>query len=307
MGTGVAAAPFDSESTDAQLGRIRIRPSGQSRACLIMLAGAFPGETYLLEPTRELTIGRSAGNDVRLPYNDISRVHAKAKCSASGKVEIIDLGSTNGTYVNGRRQLYRVLREGDKLQFGEKTVFRFAFFDEVDEQFQSRLIGTPFLDRTTNTLTRERFLEALAATHAEATSSGQELAAVVMAIDGFDLVEQLLGLAVRDYFLREVGWIIRKTVAGEAALYRVDPDAFATIFRGLPLQAAMEATERIRRVVSSSRLTYQGDEMRFSLGMGVCSLSADKPADAEAMLGIAETRCRHATAAGGDRVEAASG
>jgi diguanylate cyclase (GGDEF)-like protein len=272
-----------------------------------MMRGPFPGETFILEPRTEITIGRGAGNDVRLPFTDISRLHAKAKCSASGKVEITDIGSTNGTYINGRRQLYRVLREGDKIQFGENVVFRFAFSDEVDEEFQARLFGVPFLDRVSNTLNRDRFLTDLRQAHEGAAAGGTELATLVMVIDGFDLLEQLLGFAVRDYFVRELGWVIRKTVAGEAALYRVESDAFATLFHGLPAAGALDAAERMRSAVASSRLTHEGDQMAFSLGVGIASLQADHPADAESMLALAAERGRQATAAGGDRVLAGAG
>jgi diguanylate cyclase (GGDEF)-like protein len=298
----LVAQPFDGESTDAQR-RIRIRPVGQGKPCLILMTGGFPGETFLLNPSTEVTVGRGPTNHIRLPHGDVSRVHAKAACSASGKVEITDLGSTNGTYVNGQRQLYRVLREGDKIQFGEKSVFRFAFHDEVDEEFQARLFGVPFLDRASNTLNRDRFVSDLRHAHESCAASGADLAVVAMAIDGFDLIEELLGYAVRDYFIRELGWIIRKTVAGEAALYRVENDAFATIFTGLAPAAALEAAERIRSAVASSRLTHEGDQMAFSLGLGMSLLQADAPPDAEAMLSVALARCRQANAAGGDRVE----
>lgn len=296
---------FDADRTDGR--GIRVRPVGQGRPCLVMMTGAFPGETYLITPSSELTIGRGPGTDIRLPYTDVSRVHAKAKCSASGRVEIIDMGSMNGTFVNGRRQLYRMLREGDKIQFGERTVFRFAFHDELDEAFQATLLGAPFLDRATATQTRERLIAVAARALDEARRDGADFSLVVMAIDGFDLLEQLLGLAVRDYFLRELSWIIRKTVAGEATLYRVGPDAFATPFPGLSLRQATEVAERMRRVVASSRLTYEGDQMVFSLGLGVASTATERLASAEDMLALAESRCRRAAAAGGDRVEAVGG
>jgi len=296
-------APFDGEDTLGNRGQIRIRPRGEGRACLIMIQGPFPGETYLLEPGREMTIGRSPGNDIRLPFNDISRVHARAKCSASGKVEITDMGSMNGTHVNGRKQLYRVLREGDKIQFGERTVFRFAFHDEMDEEFQARLFGVPFLDRVTAALSRDRLTTDLAAAHQAASAEGTDLTVVVMAIDGFDLIEDLLGYAMRDYFLRELSAVIRKAVAGEAALYRVGPDAFGTFFPGLTQEQVLDAADRIRTAVANARLTHQGDVMAFSLGVGVAALKRDHSPDAEAMLALAQSRCRIAAAAGGDRVE----
>lgn len=297
---------FDGDSTDTQSGRIRIRRVGKGKPCLIMLNGAFPGETYVLEPNGEFTVGRSAGNDIRLRYGDVSRVQARIKVSGSGKVEMIDLGSTNGTFVNGRRQLFRALREGDKIQFGEKTVFRFGFYDELDRDFQERLFGASILDKETSTLSRERLKSVLADEFSAAREGEGRLAVVAMSVDGFEVLVDLLGYAVRDYFLRELCWVIRKCVAGEATLFRLGDASFASVLPGTSLEAAGEAAERIRKAVATARLTYRGDVMRFSLALGVASVAGDDPENAEELLGLAEDRVRRAAEAGGDRVESAS-
>lgn len=297
---------FDGEATDTQSGRIRVRRVGKGKPCLIMLTGAFPGETYVLEPNTELTVGRAPGNTIRLRYGDVSRVQARVKVSGSGKVEMIDLGSTNGTFVNGRKQLFRALREGDKIQFGEKTVFRFAFYDELDRDFQERLFGASILDKETSTLCRDRLKAVLAEQFAEARAAGTELAVVGMAVDGFEVLVDLLGYAVRDYFLRELCWIMRGTVAGEATLFRLGESSFATLLPGLDLPAASEAAERIRKAVAFSRLTFRGDRMQFSLALGAVSLVADEPESPEQLLDLCEERVRRAGDAGGDRLETAS-
>lgn len=295
---------FDGERTDAHEAPLRIRPVGQGQPCLVMLDGAFPGETWLVEAGRELSVGRAPGCDIRIPQGDISRVHAKLKSSSSGKVDLIDLGSTNGTFVNGRRQLYRVLREGDKIQFGERTIFRFTFHDELDEEFQRRLFGVPFLDRATATQSRERLVATLAK-RLEAAGDGETTGLVVMGIDGFDLLEELLGQAVRDYFLRELSAIIRKSFSGEGTLYRVGPDTFGTLFTALDPDQVVETAERIRRVVATSRITHEGDQMMFSLAIGVACQPPDQESGAEALLARAEERTLRARSDGGDRVLAA--
>ena len=297
---------FDGDSTDTQSGRIRIRRVGKGKPCLIMLTGAFPGETYVLEAGSELTVGRTSGNDIRLRYSDVSRVQARIKVSSSGKAEMIDLGSTNGTFVNGRRQLFRALREGDKIQFGEKTVFRFGFYDELDRDFQERLFGASILDTETSTLSRDRLKSVLEGEFTRARDEGSDLSVITMAVDGFELLVDLLGYAVRDYFLRELSWVIRKSVAGEAALYRLGESSFATLLSSLGLPEALEAAERIRKAVAAARLTYRGDVMRFSLALGAGSLRQDEPSSASKLLEICEERVKRAGLAGGDRVETAA-
>ena len=72
-----------------------------------------------------LTIGRADDNAVALPDDEFaSGHHARIESQRDG-VWILDLGSTNGTYVNGGRlDGRRLLREGDVVQIGD-TEFRF--------------------------------------------------------------------------------------------------------------------------------------------------------------------------------------
>jgi hypothetical protein len=83
---------------------------------LIAYEGDMEGQRWILEQDRT-TIGRSNDCDVVLPKRQVSRQHAEIERIAASYV-LRDLGSKNGTYVNGQRvldQLYR-LKDGDEIQ-----------------------------------------------------------------------------------------------------------------------------------------------------------------------------------------------
>jgi pSer/pThr/pTyr-binding forkhead associated (FHA) protein len=67
---------------------------------------------------RSLRIGRSSGCDVVLTDDAVSRRHAEIALRG-GLCVVRDLGSCNGTYVNGRPVTRARLRRGDELQVGE--------------------------------------------------------------------------------------------------------------------------------------------------------------------------------------------
>jgi pilus assembly protein CpaF len=70
----------------------------------------------------EITIGRVQGNDIVLPKGNISKRHSRI-VQRDGKFIIVDLKSTNGTYVNGKRiSAPQVLKDGDKLYIGDFTI-----------------------------------------------------------------------------------------------------------------------------------------------------------------------------------------
>ena len=84
----------------------------------VMRSGPNPGKVYQLEAS-EIVIGRDSSNGVAINDGEISRKHAKLSLHGAAYV-IQDLGSTNGTFVNGQRLTgTQVLNPGDSISFGE--------------------------------------------------------------------------------------------------------------------------------------------------------------------------------------------
>lgn len=72
---------------------------------------------------RPLSIGRSAGCDIVIKGNEVSRRHALINPQSGGEVWLVDLGSTNGTYRNDRRVTQPAkLTDGDRITLGNITL-----------------------------------------------------------------------------------------------------------------------------------------------------------------------------------------
>jgi pSer/pThr/pTyr-binding forkhead associated (FHA) protein len=89
---------------------------------LEVISGNAPGSTIVVED--ELVIGRHASGAGRLSDDaEISRQHARILREATGEYAIEDLGSSNGTFVNGLRiQSPRLLSLGDSIEAGATTL-----------------------------------------------------------------------------------------------------------------------------------------------------------------------------------------
>jgi predicted component of type VI protein secretion system len=98
---------------------------------LVMRTGPTVGKVFPLDKN-ELFLGRDLSNDLVINDPEISRRHSRLYLQGNGYI-IEDLGSTNGTFVNGQRLMGpNMLRPGDLVTFGERMslVYEASDFDQ---------------------------------------------------------------------------------------------------------------------------------------------------------------------------------
>src|SRR3954467_2131440 len=88
---------------------------------LTIKSGPGAGRTVEVEGT-EFTIGREAGVDLVLSDGKASRRHAALRVLPDGRATLYDLGSSNGTFVNGRRIQSTLLQGGEQIQIGDTVL-----------------------------------------------------------------------------------------------------------------------------------------------------------------------------------------
>jgi hypothetical protein len=74
---------------------------------------------------KRLNVGRASDNELMLNHTSVSKIHAALLMSSEGTLLVADTGSTNGTYLNGRRIAYgesRLIEDGDVVGFGDVEV-----------------------------------------------------------------------------------------------------------------------------------------------------------------------------------------
>lgn len=79
---------------------------------------AANGQVFRIVPGKARTLGRATGADFIVEAPLVSRVHCRLTALPSGELEVRDLESTNGTFVNGQRVEEARLIAGDRLQVG---------------------------------------------------------------------------------------------------------------------------------------------------------------------------------------------
>jgi pSer/pThr/pTyr-binding forkhead associated (FHA) protein len=88
---------------------------------LRFISGKYQGGEFPLRMDREIIVGRSSELDMVLVEDMVSRKHAKIT-TAGEQIVIQDLGSTNGTFVNGEKIKKVRLKEGDRILIGTSII-----------------------------------------------------------------------------------------------------------------------------------------------------------------------------------------
>ena len=117
---------MDDKSTVVREVRVARGRSADEIACLEITKGSRRGEVVPLTTGTNL-IGRGSNADLALTDDGVSRQHAKVSISDEGVVTVLDLDSTNGTFVNGARVDMAIVREGDRLEIGPDVQVRFNY------------------------------------------------------------------------------------------------------------------------------------------------------------------------------------
>jgi diguanylate cyclase (GGDEF)-like protein len=226
----------------------------ERRPVLISLKGELLATPIPLERD-SVTIGRALDADIRLNDSKASRLHAQIwthsdASSSTLRFGIKDLGSTNGTIVNGKNVSETLLNDGDKILIGDH-LFRFEMLDEIDREFQQqihRLIGH---DELTGLLTSKSFFTELRREVARAEEESMPFCVLMMDLDHFKQVNDMYGHLVGSRTLQDMGVVIKASLRSGDVAARFGGEEFAAFLLDADYAQALVAAERVRRSVEA--------------------------------------------------------
>jgi two-component system, cell cycle response regulator len=270
----------DSDKTSIKpLSELMASAQGESQesAYLIVLSGKAVGKMFKVAPG-EMLIGRSAACDILLDDDGVSRKHARIICRPDGSVALLDLGSTNGTWVEGQKVDLRHLSDGDRIQIGSATILKYGYQDTVEEKFVSQLYESATQDGLTGVYNKRFFLDRLDQEFAWHRRHGQALSLILFDIDYFKHINDTFGHQPGDFVLKRLAKVALQQCRTEDIFARYGGEEFAVILRQTSSQEGTVLAERIRRTVEGTVFEYSGDEGRVkipvTISLGVASLSS---------------------------------
>ena len=284
----------------------------ERRPALVFLRGELLAVPIPLERD-EVILGRALEADVRVNDARASRLHARITTERDGdtgftRYRITDLGSTNGTLVNGQLITDALLQDGDKIVIGEHLL-RFDMLDEIDREFQRQIHRLLAHDELTGLLTGKSFFSELRREAARAEAESRPFCVLMMDIDHFKKVNDTYGHLVGNQTLEEVGAVIMRSLRAGDVAARFGGEEFAAFLLDAQYAQGLVAAERVRAGVEehafpitrhgSADLGPQTHYITISIGVAAYPDDARDPIE---LVELADTALYRAKREGRNRV-----
>lgn len=247
-------------------------PPGQRGACLVHIYPSGPnlGSRYTLGET-PLVVGRDENCDICINDDSVSRRHACIQPTPQG-YGVVDLQSTNGTFVNDGRVSMHQLKDGDYLRFGS-GIYRFLAGGNIEAEYHEEIYRLTIIDALTEIHNKRYLIEFLGRSLSCSTRYRRPLAVAMFDIDRFKSINDQLGHLGGDYTLRELAMRIRKTVRKDDLFARYGGEEFALLLPGLDAARAAALAEEARKAIDDLMITHAEAPCGLvTISIGVASL-----------------------------------
>jgi diguanylate cyclase (GGDEF)-like protein len=263
----------------------------------IVLSGGAIGMMYKLRIDGPTLIGRGLDAEVRLDDDGVSRLHAKVTTVGDGGPTLKDLGSSNGTYVNGDRIQTHTLKDGDKIQVGSISILKFSYQDDLERTFQEQLFDRGLKDGTTGIYNKRYLLDRIDSDYSHAQRHRTSLSLLMFDIDHFKKINDTYGHPAADSALKDLALIVRKTLRTSDVFARYGGDEFVVLMREIDDAGTLVLAKRIRKLIKKHKFVFEGMQISFTISLGIASLS-DKVSNASELIQVADKYLYKAKQAG---------
>ncbi|HXJ21398.1 MAG TPA: GGDEF domain-containing protein [Polyangia bacterium] len=291
-------------SKDTTATKPAVPPEGgeqkRNLAYLVVLAGVSAGEMFKLQKERTV-VGRGTKVQVRLNDEGVSREHCAFERNGE-KILVADLGSTNGTYVNGIKIDRKELNDGDKVMVGSTTILKFTYHDYLDEVFQRQMYESALRDGLTKVFNKKYFTDYLEKEFAFASRHGGPLALIFLDIDHFKKINDTHGHPAGDFVLSELSQLMAGSLRTEDVLARFGGEEFTVLCRGSDQKGALVVAERLRASVEQRKFTFGGKDIPVTISLGVAAVPESGVNDHASFLAAADKALYEAKRTGRNRV-----
>ena len=281
----------------------------ESRNALLVLR-ILSGDDVLrfkiLNPGCSITIGRDETSDLTVNDSSVSRRHAVVKYLDDGGISLLDLGSTNGTKLNGRKIEHISVHPGDRIDVGNAAL-RLDWFDNTElvhlEEARTQL-DTLRKDPLTGLLMRSFVMEELEDLAENWEKGNIPCSCVFIDLDFFKKINDDLGHDQGDIILKGVSKLMLKNLPSFDICVRYGGEEFLIIMPGANEEIAVDVAEKLHKDMRSANWEGFRGSQEITASMGIAQKLEEE--SIEAWINRADIAMYEAKRRGRARIIAAS-
>jgi diguanylate cyclase (GGDEF)-like protein len=238
---------------------------------LVVLTGNELGTRVIVD--RSLMIGRAPEADLTLSDQMISWHHARIEDRGDG-FALYDLGSTNGTTVNGENKREFLLKPGDRIVFGA-TAVSFEKEDALKIDFNETVERLLNVDDLSGLYVRRKFDSEFTALLEAARHAKHPLALLVMDMDGIKKINDTHGHLFGAHVIGQAGHIIGSIIHERGIGCRFGGDEYLAALPELDCEAACAVADQILRAINTVPFVKDGVTLKPGISIGIAAFPAD--------------------------------
>jgi diguanylate cyclase (GGDEF)-like protein len=284
--------------TDAEAISEQVRARlAQRHPFLVVIAGDDVGLRHRLLDS--CTVGRDPDCDVVLRDARASARHARFEMR-DNEVHLVDLESTNGTFVNEQRVKDSPVRNGDKVFIGS-TVMRLDWQDALEQDFHEELERLLSIDDLTGLLAKRRFDTEAGLLVDTTLQRGAPVTVLMMDLDGIKKINDTHGHTFGAYCIAEAGAVIRKVLGVRGVATRWGGDEYSAVLPDHDAERGRAVGEEILEAIRNH--PFERESIRLHPGVSIgLAVGPESGATLEALQRSADDALYRAKRAGKGRV-----
>ena len=260
----------DTVVTQPSDGLLKKQSSANISVSVTIISGPRTGLSFQIEPDTGLTLGRSPEEGgIQILDTGVSRNHIHMSFDGTS-VQVEDLQSANGTYVNGKRLSGKIeIKNGDQIAIGVSTVLKFSLDNQLDAEYKNYVEEQLSKDTLTKAYNRKAFAHFLNSAYIAAKRDFSPICLLMIDIDNFKQINDSYGHQVGDKVLTHISDKIIHTVRSSDIVCRYGGDEFAIICPNIDSLKGLQLAESVRISIEAMSFKIGDEKINTTLSIGV--------------------------------------
>ncbi len=279
------------------------QPNPIKKPYLVILDGPNLGQLYALNLCNH--VGRHPSMDLCVGDGGVSGQHCQIKASPTQFI-IKDLGSRNGTYVNGHLVLEQGLKEGDRISIGRSTVLKFTYLDEQEVLFSLKIADLIDRDSLTGAYSKRCLSTLIERELHYSQAQHKPFSLFMLDLDHFKRVNDQFGHLAGDQVLIQFAAEIKAQIRDQDWFVRYGGEEFVVVAHGVDYIQGVRVADRLRRAIETLDIVYAGQKIPITVSIGIASFPETGVSTVAELLHWADNALYQAKAHGRNCVELAT-